>query len=106
MYALILAYSIAYHAVYYAGWIYFLELMPQRYHNAMIIIGSVGSASSVIFGSVFFLEVSSQQNHLLMFNLALAVLILAGLTVVKEVSKWFPESPKYFYMIGNYHRAR
>lgn len=58
MYFLMISYSIVYHLVYYAAWIYFLELMPQKYHNGTIIVGSVGSSVTIVFGSLFFMEVS------------------------------------------------
>jgi MFS family permease len=42
LYFLVTIYSVAYHLVYYSGWIYILELLPSKYHSFAIILSNTG----------------------------------------------------------------
>ena len=89
--------AVAYHLLYYAGWIYILELLPSKYHSLAIILSNVGKSSAMIFGALFFLSgVASDINYLLLVNTGIVSLMLFVITV------YFPESPKYHFIVGKY----
>ncbi|TNV80203.1 hypothetical protein FGO68_gene13925 [Halteria grandinella] len=101
MYILLALFSTVYHLTQYSGWIYFLEIMPERHHSVTIIVSNIGKACCIIFGSVFFLGISRQQGEL--FGLELGLL---GVIFLLVIGRGLPESPKYFHMQGNYNKAR
>lgn len=93
--------SVAYHLLNYSGWIYFLEMLPSKYHSLAIILSNVGKSSAMIFGALFFLSgASSDINYLLLVNTGIVCLMLLVITV------YFPESPKYHFIVGKYQEAR
>jgi hypothetical protein len=93
--------AVAYHLLYYSGWIYFLEMLPSKYHSLAIILSNVGKSSAMIFGALFFLSgVTNDINYLLLVNTGIVSLMLLVITV------YFPESPKYHFIVGKYQEAR
>ena len=93
--------AVAYHLLYYSGWIYFLEMLPSKYHSVAIILSNVGKSSAMIFGALFFLSgAASDINYLLLVNTGIVSLMLLVITV------YFPESPKYHFIVGKYQEAR
>lgn len=97
LYLVVTCHGVAYHLLYYAGWIYFLELLPSKYHSLAIILSNAGKSSAMIFGAIFFLSrAASDINYLLLVNIGVVSVMLFVITV------YFPESPKYHYIIGRY----
>lgn len=93
--------AVAYHLLYYSGWIYFLEMLPSKYHSLAIILSNAGKSSAMIFGALFFLSgIASDINYLLLVNTGIVSLMLLLITV------YFPESPKYHFIVGKYQEAR
>jgi hypothetical protein len=57
----------------------------------------VGKSSAMIFGALFFLSgVAMDINYLLLLNIGLVSLMMLIITV------YFPESPKYHYIVGRF----
>ncbi len=85
--------SALYHLVFYSGWIYLLELLPDSYHSMAITISSIGKSFSMIAGALFFMLALKDMDCLLLFNAAAGSLILSLICLVPS---WYPESPRYF----------
>lgn len=74
--------------------------MPKNYQAGAIIISNSGKGVALIMGSLFFLEISRRQSFLLVVN----IIITAG--VFSLITTYIPESPKYYYMMKRYRKAR
>ena len=93
MYILLVLFSTIYHLTQYSGWIYFLEIMPEKHHSITIIVSNIGKACCIIFGSVFFLHLSKDESQLFMLELGLLAVMMAAVILLG-----LPESPKYYHM--------
>lgn len=74
--------------------------MPKNYQAGAIIISNSGRGAALILGALFFLEISKRQFWLFFMNILFVLLTMA------LIFKYFPESPKYLYMLKKYRRSR
>ena len=54
VYLLQALFSVGFHLVYYAGWLYFLELTPPSRQSLAIILANCGKSTSMIVGALMF----------------------------------------------------
>ncbi|CDW89803.1 organic cation [Stylonychia lemnae] len=100
MYACLIVLGVASGLLNLQGWIYIIEFIPKKYQAGAIIISNSGKGVALIVGAMFFLQFSKNQFWLFFLNI-----IFAFMTIYLIV-KYIPESPKYFYMMKKYRKAR
>jgi hypothetical protein len=74
--------------------------MPERYHSVTILVSNMGRAFSLVVGSLIFYLFSKTQSTLYIFNISMACAVLFSVIYL------FPESPKYYFMLKKYRKAR
>lgn len=102
VYTLQALFSVSYHLVYYAGWLYFLELTPPCRQSLAIVIANCGKSFSMIFGALMF-KFTLNETYVMTCDIEFCFVLLVGMLLLP---KWFQESPKYDYLLGSYHEAR
>jgi MFS family permease len=61
-YLLLCLFSVAFHLVYYAGWLYMLELTPPSHHSLAIVLANCGKSSTLLVGSLMFSMVTKRHR--------------------------------------------
>jgi MFS family permease len=81
-YLLLCLFSVAFHLVYYAGWLYMLELTPPSHHSLAIVLANCGKSTTLLVGSLMFSMVTQKTWLVMLGNVAMAGALLGVMLVV------------------------